>query len=113
MIVACAESVLIHPAQQRRFNQCPKSYSIFLAGDKLVFVHRQEPNAGSEDICKSVFTWKPEIFNTHWHHVLVTVNGCQAAKLYVNSKEVRRTNFFPFSFCSIFHVKFSNIGGSV
>ena len=54
-----------------------------------MFVHRQEPSLGSEDVCQSVFVWKPEIFNTHWHHVLVTVNGCQPAKLYVDSKEVR------------------------
>ena len=71
-----------------------------------MFIHRQEPKVGSEDICKSVFMWKPEIFNTHWHHVLVTVDGCQAAKLYVNSKEVRATSYGGtymekmFSFCN-------------
>ena len=53
-----------------------------------MFIHRQEPAVGSEDICQSVFVWKPDIFNTLWHHVLITVNGCQLAKLYVDSKEV-------------------------
>ncbi|XP_028393758.1 calsyntenin-1-like [Dendronephthya gigantea] len=69
-----------------------KHFALYTEDDKLVFIHRQESSAGSEDICKSVFVWKPDIFNTRWHHVVVTVNGCQTAKLYVDSKQVALEN---------------------
>lgn len=53
-----------------------------------MFIHRQENKATNKDTCQSVFVWKPEIFDKHWHHVLITVEGCEMAKLYVDAEEV-------------------------
>lgn len=64
-----------------------KHFALYTQGDRLVFIHRQEKNSGSV-LCKSRFTWTPKIFDVKWHHVVVTVDGCNVARLFVDSKEI-------------------------
>lgn len=64
-----------------------KHFGLYTQGDKLIFIHRQEKTSGTV-ICKSQFTWKPKIFDVKWHHVVVTVEGCNTARLFVDSKEI-------------------------
>ena len=39
-------------------------------------------------MCPSRFTWRPKIFDVHWHHIVITVDGCNSARLFVDGKEI-------------------------
>ena len=64
-----------------------KHFALYTDSNKLIFIHRREKSSGSV-ICKSQFTWKPKIFDVKWHHLVITVDGCNAARLFVDSEEV-------------------------
>lgn len=61
-------------------------FSLSISGTKLLFVHRPEANHASRDLyCKTDYQYKPAIFDSEWHHILVVANGCKA-KLYIDGK---------------------------
>lgn len=61
-------------------------FSLSISGTKLLFVHRPEASHASRDLyCKTDYQYKPAIFDSEWHHILVVANGCKA-KLYIDGK---------------------------
>lgn len=61
-------------------------FSLSISGTKLLFVHRPEANHASRDLyCKTDFQYKPAIFDSEWHHIVMIADGCNA-KLYIDGK---------------------------
>ena len=61
-------------------------FSLSTSGTKLLFVHRREAIHASRDLyCNAEFQYKPAIFDSQWHHILVIAEGC-AAKMYVDGE---------------------------
>ena len=61
-------------------------FSLSISGTKLLFVHRPEANHASRDVyCKTDFQYKPAIFDSEWHHIVMIADGCNA-KLYIDGK---------------------------
>ena len=59
-------------------------FSLSTYGTKLLFVHRREAIHASRDLyCNAEFQYKPSIFDSEWHHIVVIADGC-AAKLYID-----------------------------
>lgn len=59
-------------------------FSLSTSGSKLLFVHRREAIHASRDLyCNSEFQYKPAIFDSEWHHILVVADGC-TAMLYID-----------------------------
>jgi hypothetical protein len=61
-------------------------FAIIKNKNRLVVVHRLEPNSGSrDDYCKFDFHYLPKIFDMKWHHLTVVVAGCDV-KLFVDGQ---------------------------
>lgn len=61
-------------------------FSLSTSGTKILFVHRREAIHASRDLyCNAEFQYKPAIFDSQWHHIVVIADGC-AAKLYVDGE---------------------------
>ena len=61
-------------------------FALSTSGTKLLFVHRREAIHASRDLyCNAEFQYKPSIFDSQWHHIVVIANGC-AAKLFIDGE---------------------------
>lgn len=61
-------------------------FSLSISGTKLLFVHRREAIHASRDLyCNSEFQYKPAIFDSEWHHILIVADGC-TSKLYIDGE---------------------------
>lgn len=82
--VAKGRQTIITSTDKERLDRV--HFSLSISGTKLLFVHRPEANHASRDLyCKTDFQYKPAIFDSEWHHILVVAAGCDA-KLYIDGK---------------------------
>ena len=64
-------------------------FALSTSGTKLLFEHRREAIHASRDLyCNASFQYKPSIFDSQWHHIVVIADGC-SAKLFIDGEHLQ------------------------